>query len=134
MSKSSKGSRPPKKFNQKPRGGMRRHKGVGGKGVILDLKKRTQARQLREQQKKVAQAEIPSDEAATDAVNMTANLLVTVFQEEDINPYAAMGGRGVLLCRMAYKDGNSREEFLERMSAVYDHVVEIEKKIEKEPS
>ncbi len=119
------GARGKKSFNNPPKR-RRTRPYKGGKGVMLDLKKRAQARDVREQQKKMS-AEGYTQEGATDEVNAAANLLVTVFREEDINPYAAMGGMAVLLARMAVADESGKEQFLTQMSEVYAEVEKAEK-------
>jgi len=97
----------------------------GGKGIVLDMKKRAQAHEVRKQQKKMS-TEGYSQEGATDEVHTAANLLVTVFREEDINPYAAMGGMAVLLARMAVADKSGKEHFLTQMGGVYDEIYKAE--------
>jgi hypothetical protein len=95
----------------------------GGKGIILDLKKRTQARELRKL-RKVKSALPPGKEADAMLTEMrkTADLLVTIFKEEDVDPYAAMSGMSLLLAEMGINDGRDRNDFLHTIGEVYDMV------------
>lgn len=94
-----------------------------GKGIILDLKKRTQARELRKFKK--AKATLPpgkdTDVMFTE-MRKVADLLRTIFSEEDVDPYAAMSGMTLLLCEMALNDGRDRNDTLHTIGEVYDMV------------
>lgn len=100
------------------------HRPTSGKGIILDLKKRVQARQLRTQRKEVIRSSY-STEAVTEEMRKAADLLVTVFREEDVDPYAAMTGMSLLLVEMALSDGLSKEDLLSRLDILYDEVRKV---------